>query len=75
MNLLQQAANHIGLPSEKIFGDAYSYFEERVSKEFICNRFMDYAYEDKIPEVVQDYCIYILAGRVTKPKQLTERKK
>jgi len=69
MNILRQASEKIGLPSERVFGDSYSYFEVRISKEEICDKFLDYAYEDKIPEVVEDYCLYILAGRVKKQKR------
>jgi hypothetical protein len=68
MNILQQAANRIGLPSERVFGDAYSFFEVRRSKKYICNKFLDYAYnESKIPdEPVKAYCLYILADRITR---------
>jgi len=73
MNILQLASARIGLSTEKIFGDSYTYWEVRVPKEYICDKFMDYAHEDKIPECVQDYAIDILAGRVTKTKLLTNK--
>ena len=73
MNILQLASARIGLSAERIFGDSYAYWEVRVSKKYICNRFMDYAYEDKIPQCVIDYCIDILAERVTRTKLLTNR--
>jgi hypothetical protein len=69
MNILQQAANRIGLPSERVFGDSYSYWEKRVSKKYVCDKFLDYAYKEKIPELVSDYCLEILSGRIT--RQLT----
>jgi hypothetical protein len=71
MNILQMAANKIGLPSERVFGDAYTYFEVRICKKKICDLFLDYAYEDTIPEVVEDYCLYILAGRISQQKLLS----
>ncbi len=71
MNILQEASAKIGLSSEKVFGDSFSYWEVRLPKKVICDLFMDYAYEDKIPECVTDYCIDILAERITKPKLLT----
>jgi hypothetical protein len=67
------ASAKIGLPSEKVFGDSYSYWEKRVSKKFVCDKFMDYAYQEKIPETVRNYCIDILANRVTQQPQLTRR--
>ena len=73
MNILQQASARICLSSERIFGDSYAYWEVRIPKQAICNKFMDYAYEDKIPQCVIDYCIDILAGRVTRTKLLTNR--
>jgi hypothetical protein len=75
MNILQLASERIGLTSEKVFGDSYAYWEVRVPKKYICDKFLDYAYEDKIPECVCDYCLDILAGRVTKMKLLTDRKR
>jgi len=73
MNILQQASARIGFSTEKIFGDSYAYWEVRVPKEYICEQFMDYAYEGKIPECVKNYAIDILAGRVTRTKLLTNR--
>jgi len=77
MNILQMASAKIGLPTEKIFGDSYSFFEVRVPKKYICDKFLDYAYDEtKIPsEPVVAYCLYILAGRITRTKLLTDRRK
>jgi hypothetical protein len=71
MNILQEASAKIGLSSERVFGDSFSYWEVRLPKKKICDLFLDYAYQDKIPQTVIDYCIDILAGRVKKQKLLT----
>lgn len=73
MNILQMASAKLGLPSERVFVDSYFYWEVRISKKEMCNKFMDYAYDDIIPKHVTDYCIDILAGRITRTKQLKDK--
>ena len=74
MNLIQMASAKIGYSTEKIFGNAYSYYEVRVSKQEICDRFLDYAYDNVIPECVEDYCLAILTNKVTRVKLLKYRR-
>jgi len=74
MNLIQMASAKIGYTTEKIFGNAYSYYEVRVSKKYICDKFMDYAYDDVIPHCVEDYCLAILTNKVTRNKLLKDRR-
>jgi len=74
MNLIQMASAKIGYSTEKIFGNAYSYYEVRVSKQEICDKFLDYAYDNVIPDCVEDYCLAILTNKVTRVKLLKYRR-
>ena len=68
------ASAKIGYSTEKIFGNAYSYYEVRVSKQEICDKFLDYAYDNVIPDCVEDYCLAILTNKVTRVKLLKYRR-
>jgi len=75
MNILQLASAKIGYSSERIFGDSYAYYEVRVSKKYICEKFLDYAYREIIPDCVIDYCLEILTNKITRVKLLKDRRK
>jgi hypothetical protein len=64
------AVNETGLFAENVFKFAYDYYEVRVSKQFLVQRFLDYIHRDTVPEVVLDYCLEILSHRIACQKLL-----
>ncbi len=63
-HIVVKAVNLAGIPAEILFRHAYEYYEVRVSKHFLVQRFLDYLHLDIVPEVVQDYCLEVLSHRI-----------
>lgn len=62
--IVVKALNESGGTAEQLFKCAFEYYEMRVSKKYIINCFLDYLHKDKVPQVVEDYCLEILAHRI-----------
>ena len=63
-NIVVLTVNESGIYAENIFKFAYEYYEVRVSKQFLIQRFLDWQYNNVVPEVVLNYCLEILSRRI-----------
>lgn len=64
------AATKIGVPLPRMVGLAYEYAEEHISAQKAANEFLDLHNNGIVSEVVSDFTLDILAGRVTQTQLL-----
>ena len=63
MDIVYQTAVVVKLPLERVFRDAFDYFEERHAKKWVMEQFIKYKQCEILHPTVQNYCIEILSGR------------
>ena len=68
--LVRDAAFILGVPTERVFGLSFEYWETPHSKKYIVDQFLNWYHEGKINSTVEDFVIDVLAGRVQPQRYL-----
>jgi hypothetical protein len=63
---VREAAQMLGVPTERVFSLAFDYAEERRSKKYLTKIFLDWYFKDKLHATVEDFVIDVLAKRTKK---------
>jgi hypothetical protein len=64
VRIVHDACCVLQISSERLFREAYDYAELRISGKRKSHHFVNYIKHDIVPDVVRDYAIYALAGRI-----------
>lgn len=63
--IVKTVAKRLGVSSERVFGLAFEYSEICVPKRYVLYQFLEWFYSGIIHSAVEDFCIDVMAGRVT----------
>ena len=60
------ASARLGVTHERFVAMAFHYFEDRKSKKYIMEVFLDFYHTGKIHPTLSDFTLEVLSGRVTR---------
>jgi S-adenosylmethionine hydrolase len=64
-DIVTATAKKLGVSSERVFGLAFEYAEKVRDKQYVLYQFLEWVYRGIIHQVVEDYCIDVMAERAT----------